>query len=92
LALFGVGIKTSMAKLLGALLLMISALAGVVGIGWLLLDAVGTEWDFCPSGSDCIAGWKMGAGFTLVALAAGVLGLSLVRREGRDSGSGERLA
>jgi hypothetical protein len=81
-----------MATLLGALLLMIAALAGVVGIGWLFLDAFGTEWDFCPGGNDCIAGWKMGAGFTLAALSAGVLGLRLVRREGRDSGSGQRLA
>jgi len=71
-----------MARLLGALLVAVSALAGVVGVGWLLLDAVGTEWDYCR-GSGCTAGWKMGAGFTLAALAGTVLGVALLRSVGR---------
>jgi hypothetical protein len=69
-----------MATLVGALLFLVAALCGVVGAGWLLLDAVGREWDYCPGGRDCIAGWKMGAGFTFVGLVAGVLALSLLRR------------
>jgi hypothetical protein len=35
----------SVAKLFGALLLLAAAVAGLIGGVWLLLDAVGTEWD-----------------------------------------------
>jgi hypothetical protein len=86
------GITTVVVKLLGGLLLLAAAVAGVVGIGWLLLDAIGTEWDYCPGGSDCIAGWKIGAGFAVAALVAGVLGLSVLRRKRDASGSRDRLA
>jgi hypothetical protein len=77
-------------KLLGALLLLVAAAAGLIGVTWMIFDAVGTEWDYCPDG-DCIAGWKMGAGFTLVAVLAGVVGVSLLRRERNSPRSGERL-
>ena len=80
-----------MGKVLGALLLLAAGIAALIGILWLFLDAVGTEWDYCPD-RGCIAGWKMGAGFTLAALVAGVAGVSLLRRERRSSRSGERLA
>jgi hypothetical protein len=70
-------------KLLGALLLLAAAVAGLIGGLWLLLDAVGTEWDYCRRGGDCIAGWKMGAAFTFAALVAGVIGVSLLRCERR---------
>ena len=69
-----------MTKLLGVLLLAAATIAGVVGVGWIALDAVGTEWDYC-SGGDCIAGWKMAVGFSVVAVAAGIVGFRLLRRE-----------
>jgi hypothetical protein len=77
-----------MTKLLGVLLVMVAVIAGVIGVGWVFLDAVGREWDYCR-GSDCIAGWKMGAGFTLAAVVTAVVGLSLLRRQ--RHGSRERL-
>jgi hypothetical protein len=51
----------SVSKLIGALLLMVAAVAGAIGVAWVYLDAIGTEWDYCPDGRNCIAGWKMGA-------------------------------
>ena len=69
-----------MTKLLGVLLLAAATIAGVVGVGWITLDAVGTEWDYC-SGGDCIAGWIMGASFVVAAVIAGVVGVRLRRRE-----------
>ena len=72
---------------------MLGVIAGVIGVGWMLLDAVGTEWDWCPrTGNNCVAGWKMGAAFTVVAVIAGVVGLGLLRRERHDSRSRKRLA
>ena len=68
-----------MTKLLGVLLLAVAAIAGVVGVGWIALDAVGTEWDYC-SGGGCIAGWKRGVGVSVVAVAAGIVGFRLLRR------------
>ena len=80
-----------MITLLGVLLLVVAAVAGVIGVGWLSLDAIGTEWDYCPGGTDCIAGWKMGAGFTLAAVVTAVVGFSVLRRQRHGSRSGERL-
>jgi hypothetical protein len=77
-------------KLLGVLLLLPAAAAGVIGILWVWVDAVGTEWDYCPDG-DCIAGWKMGLGFLAVGTALGVAAVGLLRRGRRGSGSGEPL-
>jgi hypothetical protein len=79
-----------MTKLLGVLLLMVAVIAGLIGLGWVFLDAVGQEWDYC-SGSDCIAGWKMGAGITVSAVVTAVVGYSLLRRERRRSHPRERL-
>jgi hypothetical protein len=70
-----------MTKLLGALLLMIAAVAAVIGAGWVSLDAIGTEWDYCPGGSDCIAGWKMGVGFIVAAIVAAIAGFFVIRSE-----------
>jgi hypothetical protein len=74
------GHRSYMTTLLGVLLIGVAVIAGVIGVGWLFLDAVGREWDYCRGG-DCIAGWKMGAGFTLVAVVTAVVGLSLLRGE-----------
>ena len=79
-----------MTKLLGVLLLMVAAMAGVVGVGWIFLDAVGTEWDYC-SGGDCIAGWTMGASFAVAAVIAGGVGFRLLRRERHAARPGEPL-
>ena len=79
-----------MTRTLGVLLLVVAAGAGVVGVGWLSLDAIGTEWDYCRGGTGCIAGWKMGAGFTLAAVATAAFGFSVLRRERRGSFSDER--
>jgi len=78
-------------SVLGGLLIIAATITGVIGIGWLFLDAIGTEWDYCPGGSDCVAGWKVGAGLTVVAAAAGLIGLGVLRRERDSSRSGERL-
>ena len=78
-----------MGKLLGALFLLVAALTGLIGVLWLFLDAVGTEWDYCGrgGGGDCISGWKMGAGFTSAAVVTGVVGVSLLRRARRGPAS-----
>jgi hypothetical protein len=70
-------------KLLGALVLVAAAAAAALGIAWVYVDAVGTEWDYCRRGNDCIAGWKMEAGFIVVAAVVGVIGFSLLRRQRR---------
>ena len=67
--------------LLAATLLTVAAVGGLTGAAWLLLDAFGAEWDYCPGGSDCIAGWKMGVGFTVGAVLTGLVGARLLRRE-----------
>ena len=46
----------------------------------MLLDAFGTEWDYCPRGRDCVAGAVMGLAITLGALAVGFVGRRLWRR------------
>jgi hypothetical protein len=63
---------------------------GLVGVVWLVLDAAGTEWDYC-SGGDCVAGWKMGAALTLAAFVLGGVGFGLFRRGRHGPRSGERL-
>jgi hypothetical protein len=68
-------------KLIGALLLLVAVGAGAIGVAWVYLDAIGTEWDYCPDGSDCIAGWKMGAGFLAGAVVVGAVGFGLLRRK-----------
>jgi hypothetical protein len=78
-------------RLLGALLLVVAGVAGLIGVPWLLLDAFGTEWDYCPGGRDCIAGWKMGAAFASAAVVTGGVGVVLLRRDRRGSRGGERL-
>jgi len=65
--------------LLGAVLLAVAAVAAAIGVVWLGLDAVGSEWDYCRDG-DCTAGWKMGAGFLVGALVVGLAGLVLLRQ------------
>lgn len=80
-----------MSTLVGGLALVVAAVAGVIGVGWLLLDAVGMEWDYCPGGTDCIAGWIMGTMFAGVAAVAGIVGASLLRRKRHGSRSGEGL-
>jgi hypothetical protein len=70
----------SVSKLIGALLLIIAALAGAIGVAWVYLDAIGTEWDYCPDGRNCIAGWKMAASFLAGAVGAGVVGFVALRK------------
>jgi hypothetical protein len=70
----------SVSKLIGVLLLTVAAVAGAIGVAWIYLDAIGTEWDYCHDGRDCIAGWKMGAGFLVGAVAAGIIGLVVLRK------------
>jgi hypothetical protein len=67
-------------KLLGAVFLALAAVAGVIGVLWVSLDAVGTEWDYCRPGRECIAGWKIGSGFLGSAAVAALAGLGLLRR------------
>jgi hypothetical protein len=77
------------AKALGAVLLLVGAVALVTGAGWVFLDAVGSEWDYCRGdGDECIAGWKIGAGFTLVGVVAVLVGLRVVHGERQGSGRG----
>ena len=72
-----------MFKLFGGLVLVIAAMAGVIGVTWLFLDAVGEEWDYCGGGGgSCIAGWKMGIAFTVVAVVAAFVGARVLRLRG----------
>ena len=73
-------VQPGVSNVFGTVALLVAAIAGVIGVGWLFLDAVGTEWDYCPGGSDCIPGWVMGAIFTGTAILAAVVGVSLLRR------------
>ena len=70
----------SVSKLIGALLLMVAAVAGAIGVAWIYLDATGTEWDYCPDGRNCIAGWTMGASFLVGAVVVGVVGFVGLRK------------
>jgi hypothetical protein len=45
-----------------------------------------------PDGGDCIAGWKMGVGFIVVAAVVGAVGVGLLRHGRHGSRSGERLS
>jgi hypothetical protein len=75
-------------KLIGALLLIVAAVAGAIGVAWVLLDAIGKEWDYCPEGRNCIAGWKMGTSFLVGAVIAGVVGFVVLRGQWHGSRSG----
>jgi hypothetical protein len=70
-------------KLLAAVMLLAAAVIGLIGVLWLFLDVVGSEWDYCRDG--CVAGWKMGLGFVVVAAALGLAGSALLRRERHGS-------
>jgi hypothetical protein len=64
-----------------------------LGVGWLLLDAAGSEWDYCAGGGgDCIAGWKMGLGFTVAATLLAVGAVALLRRQSGGSNTDQRVA
>ena len=69
-----------LSRVIGALLVVASAVTAAIGVVWVGLDAVGTEWDFCPDGADCVAGWKMGTSLIVLGGVAGFLGLRLARR------------
>jgi hypothetical protein len=66
-------------RVFGALLVLAAAFLGSIGAAWTTFATIGTEWDYCPSGSDCIAGEL--AGLTLVAIAvlAAWVGFRLAR-------------
>ena len=63
----------------GALLLLAAAFLGAIGAAWTTFAIIGTEWDYCPSGGDCIAGELVGLMIVVVAVLAGWSGLRLVR-------------
>jgi hypothetical protein len=60
-------------------LLLLGTVAGAIGLLWVYLDAIGTEWDFC-SGGECIAGWLVGSGVVGAGVVAALAGLGLMRR------------
>jgi hypothetical protein len=68
-----------MSRFLGAIVLVAAAITGAIGVVWIGLDAIGTEWDYCPSGGDCIAGWKMGLGFVAASAVLGLAAGGLLR-------------
>ena len=85
------GISPRVARVLGGLFIIVAPIIGLIGVAWLVYGTFG-EWAYCPhGGNDCIAGWKIGAGLTVVAAAAGLIGFGVLRRERDSSRSGERL-
>ena len=68
-----------MTRRVGLLLLVAAVATAALGAVWIGLDAIGTEWDFCPRGSDCVDGWLMGISLVALGAAAGLLGLRLAR-------------
>jgi hypothetical protein len=70
-------------KLLGALLLSLAVVVGVIGLLWALLASVGTEWDYCSGGS-CTDGEVMALFLIVPAAVAGVAGFLFLR--GRERG------
>jgi hypothetical protein len=63
----------------GVLLLLAAAVVGVLGAAWTTLAIVGAEWDYCPTGNDCIPGELAGITVLTVGVVAGLSGLRLVR-------------
>jgi hypothetical protein len=63
----------------GALLLLAAAFLGAIGAAWTTFAIIGTEWDYCPSGSDCIAGELAGLTLVAIAMVAAWVGLRLAR-------------
>jgi hypothetical protein len=65
---------------IGVMSIVASAVTGAIGALWALFAIIGTEWDYCPRGSDCIPGELVGA--AIVATAAGFawVGVRLVAR------------
>jgi hypothetical protein len=61
------------------LLLLAAAVVGVLGAAWTTFAIIGTEWDYCPSGRDCIAGELMGMVLVAVAGLSAWSGVRLVR-------------
>jgi hypothetical protein len=72
-----------MRRFVGAVVLLAAAIAGAIGVLWVGFDAIGTEWDYCPDGRDCIAGWKMGFGFIVASAALGLAASGLLRSSRR---------
>ena len=77
-----------MSKLVGAMAVVVAAVAGLLGVAWIFLDAIGTEWDYCRRGGACIPGGVMGTVFTLAAIVAAFVGVTLLRQRGPRSGRG----
>jgi hypothetical protein len=66
-------------RFFGALLLLAAAVVGALGAAWTTLAIVGTEWDYCPTGNDCIPGELVGLTIVTIGVIAGFSGFRLVR-------------
>lgn len=68
-----------MRVVVGAAAFVAGLLLAFLGAVWTVLKTIGSEWDYCPSGGDCISGYYPAAGLVLVGGGIAALGLRLVR-------------
>jgi hypothetical protein len=66
--------------LVGLLLLLFAAGAGVLGGAWAYMKASGAEVDVCPGrGAGCLSGWYPAGAMLAFALFVAVAGVVLLR-------------
>ena len=70
-------------RAIGVSLIFMAVLLEAFGLTGLVLAVVGEEWDYCPSGGECIAGEAVGLAIMLAAAALGLLGARVGRRRPR---------
>lgn len=62
-----------------ALAFVAGLVLALLGALWAIFKTIGTEWDYCPSGGECISGYYPAAGLVLVGGGVAALGLCLLR-------------
>ncbi len=74
-----------MRTLVGLLLLLVAAGAGVLGGTWAYVKASGAEVDFCQgAGAGCLSGWYPAGTILAFSLLLGVAGVVLLRGGGNS--------
>jgi hypothetical protein len=61
------------------MIVLAAVVLGAIGALWTALAFIGREWDYCPGGSDCIAGELAGLTIAGIATFLGWVGLRLAR-------------